>query len=105
MGYYHIKLSPKSKQLCTPVFPFRKCEMQCSLVGLCNSPDILQEKDVSELMTDLEFVCTDINDRLCLTKGTFDDHLEKLKLVVIQIQKAGLKVNVAEEVILCQSRA
>ena len=27
MGYYHIELSPKSKQLCTLVFPFGKYEM------------------------------------------------------------------------------
>ena len=28
MGYYHIELSPASKQLCTLVFPFGKYEMQ-----------------------------------------------------------------------------
>ena len=44
-------------------------------------------------MADLEFVCTYIDDLLCLTKGTFDDHLEKLERVLVRIQKAGLKVN------------
>ena len=92
MGYYHIELSPQSKQLCTLVFPFGKYEMQRLPMGLCNSPDIFQEK-MSELMTDLEFVRTYIDDLLCLTKGTFDDHLEKLERVLIRVQEAGLKVN------------
>ena len=48
---------------------------------------------MSKLMTDLEFVRTHINDLLCLTKGTFDDHLEKLEQVLIRVQRAGLKVN------------
>ena len=92
MGYYHIELSPQSKQLCTLVFPFGKYEMQRLPMGLCNSPDIFQEK-MSELMADLEFVRTYIDDLLCLTKGTFDDHLEKLERVLIRVQQAGLKVN------------
>jgi hypothetical protein len=43
MGYYHIKLSPFSKCLCTIVMPFCKYEYQCLSMGLCNSPDIFQE--------------------------------------------------------------
>ena len=48
MGCYHIELSPNSKRLCTLVFPFGKFEMQRPPVGLCNGPDIFQEK-MSEL--------------------------------------------------------
>jgi hypothetical protein len=55
MGYYHIELSPFSKQLCTIILPFGNHEYQGLLMGLCNSPDILQEK-ISELMLGLEFV-------------------------------------------------
>ena len=61
-------------------------------MGLCNSPDIFQEK-MSELMDGLEFVRTYIDDLLCLTKGTFEDHLEKLERVFSRLQRAGLKVN------------
>ena len=61
-------------------------------MGLCNSPDIFQEK-MSELMEGLEFVRTYIDDLLCLTKGSFEDHLEKLERVLSRLQKAGLKVN------------
>jgi hypothetical protein len=37
MGYYHIKLSPDSKKLCTLITPFGKYEMQKLPMGLCNS--------------------------------------------------------------------
>ena len=92
MGYYHIELCPDSKKLCTLVFPFGKYEMQRLPMGLCNSPDIFQEK-MSELFDGIEFVRTYIDDLLCLTKGTFEDHLEKLERVLARLQQAGLKVN------------
>ena len=74
------------------VFPFGKYEMQRLPMGLCNSPDIFQEK-MSKLMQDLDFVHTYINDLLVLTKGSFEDHLEKLERVLVRLQQAGLKVN------------
>ena len=43
MGYYHIKLSPNSKQLCTIVLPWGKYKYQRLPMGLCNSPDISGE--------------------------------------------------------------
>ena len=92
MGYYHIKLSPRSRRLCTLVFPFGKYEMQRLPMGLCNSPDIFQEK-MSELFDGLEFVRTYIDDLLILTKGTFEEHLASLERVLHRLEKAGLKVN------------
>ncbi len=61
-------------------------------MGLCNSPDIFQEK-MSCLMQDLEYVRTYIDDLLCLTKGDWDDHLAKLRTVLSRLRDAGLKVN------------
>ena len=92
MGHYHIELSPNSKRPCTLVFPFGKFEMQRLPMGLCNSPDIFQEK-MSELFDGLDFVRTYIDDLLTLTKGTFEDHLEKLERVLFRLKESGLKVN------------
>ena len=92
MAYYHIELNPDSRKYCTIVFPFGKYEYQRIPMGLCNSLDIVQEK-MSELMEGLEFVCTYIDNLLVLTKGSFDDHLEKLEQVLARVQKAGLRVN------------
>jgi len=100
MGYCHTCLNPASKQLCTIVLPFGKHAHQAIPMGLCNSPDIFQEK-MSELMEGLAFVHTHIDDLLCLTQGTFSDHLEKLELVLRRVQRAGLKVNITKSFFAC----
>ena len=63
MGYYHIELSPNSKRQCTIVLPWGEYEYQRLPMGLCNSPDIFQEK-MSILMGDLEYVRAYIDDLL-----------------------------------------
>ena len=92
MGYYHIKLDANSRKLCTIVLPWGKYEYNVLPMGLCSSCDIFQEK-MSELMQGLNFVRTYIDDLLCITASTFDDHLAKLDKVLERIQQAGLTVN------------
>ncbi|MHA7865811.1 reverse transcriptase family protein, partial [Flagellimonas marinaquae] len=92
MGYYHIRLDLASRKLCTLIFPWGKYEMQALPMGLCNSPDIFQEK-MGELMQDLEFVRAYIDDLLVITKSSFDDHLSKLEVVLQRLQQTGLKIN------------
>ena len=84
MGYYHLELSPESKELCTIVLPFGKFEYQQIPMGLCNSPDIFQEK-MNKLFHDLDHVQTYIDDLLRITKGDFEDHLSKLKKVFYKL--------------------
>jgi len=55
VGHCHIRSDPASKQLCAIAPPFGKCEHQAIPMGLCNGPDIFQEK-MSELMDGLAFV-------------------------------------------------
>ena len=38
MGYYHIELDPKAKEMCTMVLPWRKYEYQRLPMELCNCP-------------------------------------------------------------------
>jgi hypothetical protein len=92
MGYYHIELDTQSKELCTIVLPWGKYEYQRLPMGLSTSVDLFQEK-MSTLMEDLEFVRTYLDDILCLTKGSFEDHLDKLSMVFHKLRQAGLKVN------------
>ena len=92
MGYYHIKLDPASRKLCTIVLPWGKYEYNALPMGLCNSPDIFQEK-MSELMQGLNFVRTYIDDLLCISSGSYEDHLNKLDQVLKQVKEAGLRVN------------
>ena len=102
MGYYHIELTPFSKRLCTIVTPFGKYEYQRLPMGLCNSPDIFQER-MYELFSDLEYVRAYIDDLLVTSSSTFDDHLERLEKVLTRLSQAGLKVN-AKKSHFCQSQ-
>ena len=100
MGYYHIKLDVSSRKLCTFVLPWGKFEYNALPMGLCSSCDIFQEK-MSDLMQGLDFVRTYIDDLLCITSSTYDDHLSKLDKVLEKVQEAGLKVNIKKS-FFCQ---
>ena len=53
-------------------------------MGIAGSPDIFQEK-MSDLMATLEFVQTYLDDLLIITKGSLEDHLEKLSMVLTRL--------------------
>ena len=96
MGYYHILLSPESRRLCTIVLPWGKYEYLRLPMGLCNSPDIFQEK-MSQLMKGLRFCQAYIDDLLVLSsEGGIDQHLKHLEMVLTRLQEAGLKVNISK---------
>jgi hypothetical protein len=61
-------------------------------MGLCNSPDILQEK-MSELMEGLEFAQAFVDNLLINSLGNFKQHLTHLKKVLSCLNECGLKVN------------
>ena len=48
-------------------------------MGLCNSPDIFQEK-LNELFNDLEYVRAYIDDLLIISYSSFEDQQKKIKL-------------------------
>jgi Reverse transcriptase (RNA-dependent DNA polymerase) len=57
-------------------------------MGLCNSPDIFQEKNPLYLM-----IKTYIDDLLTISKGSWYEHLQHLEVVLQRLKYAGLKVN------------
>ena len=59
---------------------------------MSGSADIVQVK-MMDLMEALEYVQAYIADLLCITRGTLEDHLDKLREVLRRLRKAGLKVN------------
>ena len=92
MGYYTIRLDPDASRICTIIFPWGKYSYKRLPMGVAGSPDIFQAK-MSELMVDLEFVRTYLDDLLTITKSNLSDHLDKLKKVLTRLREAGLKVN------------
>ena len=101
MGYYHILLTPNASRSCTVVLPWGKYEYLRLPMGLCNSPDIFQEK-MSGLMEGLEFARAYLDDLLLISKGTFDDHLDKLEQAFTRLSAAGLKIN-ASKSLFCKA--
>jgi hypothetical protein len=92
MGYYTIRLDPDASKICTIILPWGKYSYLRLPMGIAGSPDIFQAK-MSELMESLEFVRTYLDDLLCISKGSLEDHLNKLRRVLIRLRDAGLTVN------------
>ena len=61
-------------------------------MGLCNSPDIFKEK-MNELFNGLEYVRVYIDDLFTISNGNFEDHLNKVKIVLKKIKAGGFKIN------------
>ncbi len=92
MGYYTIRLDPDASKICTVIFPWGKYSYKRLPMGIADSPDIFQQK-ISELMESLEFVRAYLDDLLCISKLSLEDHLENLEVILWQLCDAGLKVN------------
>ncbi len=64
-------------------------------MGFGGSADIFQAQ-MMDLMSSLEYVRAYIDDLLIITRGTLDDHIEKIEIVLARLRDAGLKVNAAK---------
>ena len=84
MGYYTIRLDPDASKSCTIIFPWGKYSYLKLPMGIVGSPDIFQGK-MSELMVALKFVKTYLDDLLCITQASLDDHLERLREVLTRL--------------------
>jgi hypothetical protein len=100
MGYYTIRLDPDASRICTVIFPWGKYSYKRLLMGIAGSPDIFQNK-MSELMEDLEYVRVYLDDFLCISRNSLEDHLEKVEMVLRRLRDAGLKVKCGKHDILC----
>ncbi len=80
MGYYTIRLDPTATKMCTIIFPWGKYSYQRLPMGFARSADIFQA-EMRNLMATLEYVRGYINNLLVITKGSHDDHLDKLEQV------------------------
>jgi hypothetical protein len=71
MGYYTIRLDPDASKICTMQLP----------MGIAGSPDIFQGK-MLELVESLEYERAYLDDLLCISKLSPEDHLEKLEEIL-----------------------
>jgi hypothetical protein len=82
MGYYTIRLDPYSSKICTIIFHWGKYSYKRLPMGIAGSPDIFQEAQMMELMESLEYVRAYIDDLLCISRGSLEDHREKIEEVL-----------------------
>ena len=61
-------------------------------MGLCNSPDIYQEK-MNKLLNGLEYFSTFVDDLMIISNIFLEDHIKKLDQVLNKLKSAGIKVN------------
>ena len=86
MGYYHIRLCPFSIKLSTIELPWGIYEYQKFPMGLCDSPDIFQAKNI-KLFNVLEYIRTYIDDPLIISNKSFEYHINKLNKVLSKSKK------------------
>ena len=59
---------------------------------ICNSPDIFQEK-MNGLFNGIEYVRVYIYYLLIISNSNFEDHLNKLKIVLKKLKGAGFNIS------------
>ncbi len=99
MGYYTIRLNPRAVEMFTITFSWGKYSYLRLPMGFAGSADIFQA-EMMNLVEALEYVRAYIDNLLVITKGTLEDHLDKLREVLRRLCKAGLKVNAAKSFFL-----
>ena len=55
MGYYHIRISENTSNLCTIIMPWGKYNYKCLPMGIANPPDIFQQK-MNDLFHGFRFI-------------------------------------------------
>ena len=93
MGYYHIPLDEASQQLCTTVVADGKYCYRSLPMGVCSAPDIFQSI-MDDLLGDLDYARTYIDDILITSDGSFEDHMDKLNTVLTRLENLGFRANV-----------
>ncbi len=78
MGYYTIRLDPDASKISTIIFPWGKYSYKQLPMGIAGSPDIFQGKMLG-LMESVEYVQAYLDDLLCISGSSLEDHLKNLK--------------------------
>jgi hypothetical protein len=85
-------LDPDASKICTIIFLREKYSYKQLPIGIAGSAGIFQGK-LLELMESLEYVQAYLDDLLCISRSSLEDHLKKLDEVLSHLRNAGLKVN------------
>ena len=101
MSCYAMTMSKKVWEYLTIILQFGKYQYMKIPMGLKISADIFQRK-MSKLFEDLLYILAYIDDLLIVTKGSYKDHLEKLKETFNLLRMKGVQVNAKESFFVTQ---
>jgi hypothetical protein len=99
MSDYTIGLDPDASKICILYFLVENIPTS-NYQGVFQVPQTFFQGKFSKLMASLEYARACLDDLLCISKNSLEDHLEKLEEVLRQLCNVGLKVN-AEKLIFC----
>jgi Reverse transcriptase (RNA-dependent DNA polymerase)/RNase H-like domain found in reverse transcriptase len=92
LAFYHIGLSPRSKEVCTMVVPWGLYEYDRLPQGLSLSADVLMAR-MQALLGHLPFVLVYFDDILIFTKGSVAQHIFHINNVLQRLSRAKLHIN------------
>jgi hypothetical protein len=90
-GFYHLKLTDESADLCTFNTPFGRYRFLRLPFGVCNAPEIFQ-KTCENIFGHIENVSVYFDD-IIIAGRNHQEHDEALNKVLMAAQKAGIKFN------------
>ena len=92
MGYYTIMLLTAGQDMTMIVIYFCIYRYDSIPMGMCDLGYIFQAR-VDKILSDIEGVKTYIEDILVLSKKSFSQHTEQLRIIFGRLRAAGLKFN------------
>ena len=95
MSYYTIWLDPDNQKIYPILLPWCKYSYLCLPMDIFCPQDIFQTR-TSDPMQTPEYVRTYINDLIVITMGTFDNHLEKVSIVLRCLEDPHFYINTSK---------
>ena len=93
-GYYQVELSDNAKEISAFITPFGLYEYTIMPFGMCNAPSTFQ-RIVNLIIQGLEGIYAYLDD-IVVTGDTWDEHLERLGMVLQGLQEACLTINLCK---------
>ena len=93
MGYWGIAMCKEVQKYLMTITPFEKYKYKKLPMGLKIAADVFQ-REMTKLMEGIDGVLVYIDDLLIITKGTFEEHVEGIKLVLQRMKEKDLQINI-----------
>jgi hypothetical protein len=100
-GFYNIVLDEESQKIFTTVLPWGKYAWVRMPMGYIGAPDAFQHK-MDQFLGDLPFCAVFLDDVCIWTKGTFDEHLQHIAVVLDRLNTANVRVNLKKSTFLAE---